>query len=170
MVTTFLKIILSLPRKTKKSIVFATDIIWCVVACWTSFYLRLGYLVGLSEPLLLTIVIAIGLFIPLFHFFGLYQTIYRHIGWQTMIRIVQAFTVYGAIYCLIFLVVSIQGVPRTIGLIQPITFFILIVALRFLAQHLLNREYKPLSREQTLPRALIYGAGSVGKKMETALK
>ena len=87
-----------------------------------------------------------------------------------MMRIVQAFVVYGSIYCLIFLVISVQGVPRTIGLIQPITFFILIVGLRFLAQHLLNREYKPLLRERTLPRALIYGAGSVGKKMETALK
>ena len=67
------------------------------------------------HSLLLSVVLAIPLFVK----FGLYRAIFRYAGWNAMVSLVQAMTLYGLFYATVFTAIGVTGVPRTIGLIQP---------------------------------------------------
>ena len=61
--------------------------------------------------------------IPIFWSFGLYRTIYRYSGTSIFLTILSATFVYGLIYFSVIGVYSIEGVPRTIGILQPMLLF-----------------------------------------------
>ena len=77
---------------------------------------------------------------------------------------------YGLIFFLIFTVIGRAGVPKTIGIIQPILLFLAASGIRLAARYLLGEEQASQKGQTDLPKALIYGAGSLGKKLEIALK
>ena len=159
---TYAKAILKLPRVLKHSIVITADILMCIVVSWLSFFLRLGELTDINPPLLWVILVSICLSIPLFSVFGLYQTVYRHIGWQVLLRICQVMAVYSLFFILIFSVFGKDGVPRTIGMIQPILLLLGVSGTRLAARYSLSQEQTSQKERNALPKALVYGAGTFG--------
>ena len=86
-----------------------------------------------------------------------------------MIAVVRACLVYGAIYSLIFTFVGVAGVPRTVGLIQPVLLFLAIATSRAIAHYLLGGNYRRILEREGGSNVLIYGAGASGRQLSAAV-
>jgi FlaA1/EpsC-like NDP-sugar epimerase len=163
------RIALGFPRFLKQIIAITTDIVTCIYTVWLAFGLRLDQWGSLSNYQWWVVAISIATAIPIFYVFGLYRTIFRHTGLAALGAIVRALVVYGFIFIGLFVIYGVQGVPRTIGIIQPILLLIGIVASRLFARYLLRNAEFSRAERMSLPRALIYGAGSSGRQLASAL-
>lgn len=166
----YASIAIALPRVAKRAIFLAIDVCLCVFAAWASFYLRVGVVYEFSDPgLQMATWVSIATAIPIFITSGLYLTIFRFNGLATMLTVVRSIALYGVIYACIFTAVGVDGVPRTVGLIQPFLMLILLVASRVAPPIWISARRGSVSRS-TEPRVLIYGAGSAGRQLAAALK
>ena len=111
--------VLALPRDAKRIIVLAVDISFCVLSVWLAYYLRLGEFIPLAGRPMLAAGGSVLLAIPLLIVSGLYRAIFRYSGLPAIVSLVRAIGVYGLIYAAIFTAIGVEGIPRTIGLIQP---------------------------------------------------
>jgi len=167
-------LILGLPRPAKRAIVMVVDAGVAVFSVWIAFYLRLGYFQPLFEErdglsLLPAIIVAVVVSTPIFIIFGLYRTIFRYSGAPAVLAVTKAVAVYGVIFASVFTLVGVTGVPRTIGLLQPVVLFLFIALSRFVARFWLGGMYMERLRQGNKPRALIYGAGEAGRELAAAL-
>jgi len=121
------EIILNLPRISKILIALLFDLVSCILTVWIAYYLRLGQISSLNERGFEALYISIFSFIPIFIIFGLYKAIFRYSGFSASLIVIKASFIYGLIYSMLITVYGFQGIPRTIGLIQPLLFFIFII-------------------------------------------
>ncbi|MDA0846385.1 MAG: nucleoside-diphosphate sugar epimerase/dehydratase [Proteobacteria bacterium] len=166
--------ILGLPRPAKRAIVMVVDAGLAVFSVWIAFYLRLGYFQPVFEErdglsLIPAILVAVLVSTPIFIIFGLYRTIFRYSGAPAVLAVTKAIAVYGVIFASVFTLVGVSGVPRTIGLLQPVVLFLFIALSRFVARFWLGGMYMEQLRQGNKPRALIYGAGDAGRELAAAL-
>jgi FlaA1/EpsC-like NDP-sugar epimerase len=77
--------------------------------------------------------------------------------------------VYGVLYASIFTAIGVAGVPRTVGIIQPILLLLFVGASRALARVWLGDQYQSFLKQSARPRVLIYGAGSSGRELVAAM-
>jgi len=163
--------LLGLSRTKKRLLAVSVDILLCVASTWAAFYLRMEEWILLTGNHWLAVIASVLIALPLFVRFGLYRAIFRHTGWPAMVAIARACLLYGAIYSLIFTFVSVPGVPRTVGLIQPALLFLLVAASRVSLHYLLGGHYRRLiGEEDGAPSVLVYGAGEAGRQLASALK
>ncbi len=163
-------ILIALPRWVKKVVVLLLDMALCLIATWVAFCLRFDEFVGLSEPLLWAMAASILIGLPIFVVQGLYRAIYRYTGWFATVALIRALSIYAAIYILVFMIIRVEGVPRSVGLIQPILLFICVGISRLLAKALLNRQVVGKHGADTRAVALIYGAGAAGRQLASGLR
>ena len=166
--------VLGLPRAAKRAIVMAVDTGLAVFSVWIAFYLRLGYFLPVFEganglSLMPATIVAVVVSTPIFIIFGLYRTIFRYSGAPAVLAVTKAIAVYGVIFASVFTLVGVTGVPRTIGLLQPVVLFLLVALSRFVARFWLGGMYIERLRQGNKPRALIYGAGDAGRELAAAL-
>lgn len=157
--------IMELPRLRKQSVVLVLDSAMCLLAVWLSYYLRLGEFVALSGNDFWAIGASICLALPIFITFGLYQEIFRYSGWPALIAVVRAIGIYGLLYASIITAIGIQGVPRTIGIIQPILLLLFVGGSRALARIWLGDYYQRIFKHASRRKVLIYGAGATGRDL-----
>jgi len=157
--------LLALPRRGKQLVVIAGDLLAGWVALWMAFTLRLEVW-HWPTPQQLWIYIAVpALFLPIFIRFGLYRAIFRYTGLATMQTLLKAASVYGLLLLGLVLATFPAGVPRSVGVLQPVLFLVLVSNSRAWARFWLNRGAR---RNQRL-RLLIYGAGSAGAQTAAAV-
>ena len=165
----FSNTIFSLHRYAKRAIVIITDISLCILCTWLAFTLRLEELILFKDfnfyPALLSIIVAI----PIFFLFGLYRTIYRYTDLSIILTILASSLIYSLLYFLIIGVYSFQGVPRSIGILQPMLLFFLIIASRLGFKFILNHNFHTI-KSFTKKNVLVYGAGDAGRQLVTALE
>ena len=148
-------------------VVVALDLVLCLLSIWSAFYLRVdqtGLPLGQQKYVYL---LAPLLAVPLFVRFGLYRAIFRYTGMVAMVTTAKAVGIYAALFFMALLWFRWDGVPRSIGLIQPILFLLLVGTSRALARFWLAGR-----SEQTrvgVGRLLIYGAGEAGVQTASAL-
>ena len=118
--------LLNLPRSSKTTIAISLDFACCVLSVWISYYLRLGDIVSLSVRGFDATAISLIICLPIFSFFGLHRSIFRHSGLYSLIVVSKALFVYAFFYGSLISFFSIEGIPRTIGLIQPLVLLVLI--------------------------------------------
>ena len=161
--------ILSLPRYSKRSIAIITDIGLCILCTWLAFTLRLDEFIRFNEfnfyPALISIIIAL----PIFWLFGLYRTIFRFTGLSIIFTVLTSTLTYGLFYFFVVGVYSIHGVPRSIGIIQPMLLFFSIISSRLAVKLILtlNLDSKKSFAKKNV---LIYGAGESGRQLTVALE
>ena len=161
--------VLALPRPLKRAVVLAFDAGLCIFAIWLSLYLRLGEFVPLSGPALPAAVASPIIALPIFVRFGLYRAVFRYVSWEAMLAISNAVFVYGIIYFTVFTAFGVDGVPRTVGIIQPILLLIGITASRLVGRYTLTKRYRELLGAKPLRRVLIYGSGEAGRQLASAI-
>ena len=164
---------LALPRMVKRAVVLLLDAFLCVLTVWLAFYLRLGEFLSLSDTSLwsphIAVLLSLSIAIPIFIFSGLYRAIFRYNGLPALMAVSKAMLIYGLLYALTFTVVGVQGVPRTIGLIQPVLLLIFVGMSRLVARFWLGGLYMDILRKTNLRQVLIYGAGNAGRQLALAM-
>lgn len=161
--------ILALPRQVKQFVVVAVDAFLCILSVWVAFYLRLGDWVDVTRPVIYAMAMALLVAIPVFSGFGLYRAIFRFSGGMAILAVVRGSLLYGLVYAAVFTWITVPGVPRTIGLIQPVFLLILVGLSRALAGVWLSGTHQGRVQRAALPQLLIYGAGSAGRQLAAAI-
>ena len=116
--------LIRLPRGVKRALALTFDALLCALTVWLAWCLRLEHWVPLNVVASPATMGAWLIGLPVFWYFGLYASIFRHAGWNAMLALGKAVAVYGALYALTFTVIGIHGVPRSIGIIQPLLLFV----------------------------------------------
>ncbi len=170
LITATKQLLLKLPRPVKRGVVFILDLLICVLSVWLAYGLRSdqwGYINGQQGAVYF---VAICFSFPLFVFFGLYRSIFRYIGTVAFISVIRAFVIYTGLFFSLFTLYGVDGVPRSIGVIQPILLFIGIGASRYAMRFWLGgtKNVQKLSY-RSQPFAMIYGAGSAGRQLASGL-
>ncbi|MFN7848839.1 MAG: polysaccharide biosynthesis protein [Burkholderiales bacterium] len=161
--------VLALPRPAKRLVALSLDMSLCVLSVWLAFYLRLGEWVALSGNALWAVAASIVIALPIFVVSGLYRTIFRYSGWPALLAVARAIGIYALLYASVFTAVGVAGVPRTVGIIQPILLLLLVGGSRALARVWLNDEYQTRLKRAARPKVLIYGAGRSGRQLAAAM-
>jgi len=165
----FLNSILSLHRYSKRTIAIITDIGLCTLCTWLAFTLRLEEFILFKNLNFYSAFVSIIIAIPVFWLFGLYQTIFRYTGLSIILNILASTFVYGLFYFLIVGFYGIQGVPRSIGVIQPMLLFFGIIGSRLAIKYILTGNYS-FKKSFNKKNVLVYGAGESGRQLVTALE
>jgi FlaA1/EpsC-like NDP-sugar epimerase len=160
------KNIINLPRYTKRIIAILIDIGLCVLCTWFAFFLRLEQFVKINDVTSLAVLISVLLSIPIFWLMGLYKTIFRFQGSSIIFTVFIGTFCYGLLYFTVISIYTIQGIPRSIGIIQPILLFLSISASRISIKFLFLSNFKKTKNKTNV---LIYGAGSAGRQLLTSL-
>lgn len=156
--------ILLWPRNAKRLVVVALDAGMGLLAMWLAFTLRLE---TLHRPEgLQWLVYALGplLAFPIFVNLGLYRAIFRYTGIRALITTGRAVAWYGALLLAVLLLAQWEGVPRSVGILQPLIFLLLVGASRALGWLWLAGQPGEAPRH-----LLIYGAGSAGAQTAAGL-
>ncbi|AAZ24654.1 polysaccharide biosynthesis protein [Colwellia psychrerythraea] len=156
--------VLSLPRAYKRAISLLIDSIFLFCAFWLALFMRLdsfsplfdqGYWLVFSCSLPLSLLVFVKL--------GLYRAVLRYMNMQAVWAIALG-SIFSAMFVIGFSFLYTAGIPRTVPFIFISLCLILIggsrVSVRAVISH--QRWHKKAS-------VLIYGAGSSGRQLATAL-
>ena len=156
---------LTLLRLYKTLILVSIDLMICVFAIWLALYIRLDILYSILDIPLILILFSTTLLIPIFLFFDIYKTINRFSGWDSFIQLGKSLIAYSLIFFFLFSVIGFEGIPRSLGLLYPITVALIILISRALIRMLLSRNLKKEATENVL----IYGAGEAGRQLASII-
>lgn len=170
LINTLRQSISDLPRLYKRVFAIYCDIIFCIFSTWFAFGIRLDQWGSLQGEQWWALVFAITLCLPLFVRFGLYRAIFRHIGSAALVTITKVFVIYTSMYFFVFTVIGVDEIPRSIGILQPMSLFLLTGASRYFVRYWLGWSFVNEARySRPKATALIYGAGSNGRQLNAAL-
>lgn len=159
--------VLAWSRLAKMVVVLALDMGLAVVATWVAYSLRLDVLHWPEGAQWWVYGITPLLFVPIFVRFGLYRAIFRYTGQAALLATAKAVCVYGVMLLAILLWRQWPGVPRSLGMLQPLVFLMLVGGSRAFARFWLaslGGEGDPVAK-----RFLIFGAGTAGAQTAAAL-
>jgi len=163
--------VLGMPRAVKRVVALGVDAFLCVLSVWLAVSMRMENWVPLAGAYWWAVAGALCLALPMFISFGLYRAIFRYGDGDARAAIWGAWLLYTVVYVSIFSIVGVEGVPRTVGVIQPPLLLLGVAASRALARSWLGGTYRGIvSRDnQKVAHALIYGAGSAGQQLAAAM-
>jgi FlaA1/EpsC-like NDP-sugar epimerase len=163
---------LSLSRIKKQSIMLLTDSILLVLVLLASFSIRLGYWYFPENDLIWIIFGTPIVAIPIFIKFGLYRAIIRYIGFKALWAVVRAISLYALIWGVVGFMSAVEGIPRSVVLINWMLSMLVIGGVRIAARAVLceSTDFKFLESSNEKKRVLIYGAGSAGIQLSSALE
>jgi FlaA1/EpsC-like NDP-sugar epimerase len=161
--------LINLSRRNKHLLMIAFDAFVLIFILFISFWVRLGLIFYPSDNIELLIVIYASplLAIPIFSSFGLYREVIRYVNFNALSLIIQAVSVYAITWGLIVFMTRIEiatnfSVPRSVILINWALVIIVIGSSRFIARWVLLGKVDSNN-------VVIYGAGSAGRQLSTAL-
>ena len=159
--------VLNWPRPAKRLVVIAIDTTMALVATWLAYSLRYETLHWPHGAEWWIYLMGPALAIPLFAWLGLYRAIFRYTGVHALYTTGQAVALYAVAAIAIHWWRLWPTFPLTLGVLQPIIFFVLVSASRVLAQIWLAGV--GFGQEPTQGRMLIYGAGAAGVQTSSAM-
>ena len=145
-----------------------------VLVLFASFSIRLGYWYFPNNDIIFWLIfggpiIAIIIFVA----FGLYRSVTRYIGFNALWSIAQGVTLYVLIWGVIIFLGAVEGIPRSIVLLNWTLSILVIGGLRLLARWLLSKERLLQNIKKSgikHKNVLIYGAGDAGIQLMGGLE
>nr|WP_315185857.1 nucleoside-diphosphate sugar epimerase/dehydratase [uncultured Albidiferax sp.] len=162
--------ILQWSRSTKRLVVVTLDVILGLFAMWLAFTLRLDKPHWPAGAQWAAYALCPVLAMPIFVRFGLYRAIFRYTGMAALTATAQAVGIYtlwllAVLQCLQWMQWGV--IPRSIGILQPLIFLLLVGGSRSVARFWLAG--LDGNSRRTDARLLIYGAGNAGVQTAAAL-
>jgi len=160
--------IINLSRLNKKLVLLFIDFVLLISVLLGSFSIRLGYFYIPDDDLIWVIFVAPIIAIPIFIRFDLYNEVIRYIGLKALWAVIQATTLYALLWSVFGLLVAVEGIPRSVVLINWLLIMVVVGGSRMLGRWVLseaeNRQNAPERNN-----VLIFGAGSAGRQLSIAL-
>jgi UDP-N-acetylglucosamine 4,6-dehydratase len=181
MITDIRTILLTLPRRKKRLLQVATDIVLIWAALWMSFIVRLG-IDDIFNPLInhfWLFLVAPVVAIPLFIRFGMYRAVMRYFGNDALVAIVKAVSLSSLLLAVVVFWYSNHEVvvPRSIIFNYWWLSLVIIGGLRlcmrqyFMGDWLAGAHHVPfVSRDGNVTKVAVYGAGVAGNQLVAALR
>jgi len=147
------------------------DSVALVLILLASFSIRLGYWYFPESDLIWVVLGAPIIATFIFVRFGLYRAVIRYIGFKALWSIVQAVSLYALLWGAIGFMASVEGIPRSVILINWVLSLLAIGGLRIVARWLLTRSANMENTDtcSDCKRTLVYGAGDAGIQLVSAL-
>ncbi|SDU07888.1 polysaccharide biosynthesis protein [Halopseudomonas salegens] len=174
--------LLNLPRRSKRLIQVAVDVLLVWLALWSAFLLRLGD-TSMVEPFgghLWLFCAAPLVSLPFFIKIGMYRAVLRYMGSDALLAILKAVTLSALVLATIIYFVgsSTALVPRSLVIIYWGTSLVLLGGLRLLMRQFVLGDYRlglPFVRHSANARSMgikvaVYGAGEAGNQLVAALR
>lgn len=174
-----LNLVVNLSRINKQLIMLLVDSMLLVSILLASFSIRLGYWYFPQDDLIWVVLGAPLIAASIFVRFGLYRAVIRYIGFNALWTVVQAVSLYALVWGVIGFMVAVDGIPRSVILINWMLSLLAIGGVRIAARFLLSNNVKfsifnfefnvngnSNSNER---RVLVYGAGDAGVQLIGAL-
>lgn len=170
-----------LPRRQKRVIQVATDVLLVWLALWLAFFVRVGD-VDFVQPLgghAWLFGIAPLIAIPFFIRFGMYRAVMRYFGNDALMAIVKAVTLSALLLSLAvyWRTDAPKLIPRSMVFNYWWLSLVLIGGLRLvMRQYFMGDWFSPDSltkfkgRDAGLPKVAVYGAGAAGNQLVAALR
>lgn len=169
MIVSVLRTLADQPRSARRMIALVMDIALCVVSVWLAFSLRLGAWDLISPAVQMAIAVVLPSWLVAARWCGIYRSIIRFAGGRTMIDLAVACLVLSLPMITIFMFIGVNGVPRTIGVLQPMLLLLLLalsrIAIRYALVDILH-----VARQRRGLRVAIYGAGRAGQQLGFAIR
>jgi FlaA1/EpsC-like NDP-sugar epimerase len=157
--------IANLDRRAKKLIAFAADSMICIFAIWLAFSLRLGDWQLWNASVRSVMIASFIFWPPVFLVFGVYRSIFRFAGSGTITELARAISIFALAMTLTFTVIAVSGVPRTLGMLVPILFFLGLLMSRIMVRYIISDLLGQRAFGGETKRVLIYGAGNAGQQL-----
>ena len=166
--------LIKISRSNKKIIMILIDSFLLIFALLISFSVRLGYWYFPEKILIWLIFLCPIIALPIFLRFGLYQAVIRYIGFKALWAIVQSVTIYALLWGIIVFMIGVEGVPRSVIVINWSLSLLGMIGLRIFARSLLVGNFEFLlfnSISNSIKKnAMVYGSGDAGIQLVSALE
>ncbi|MBX5171042.1 polysaccharide biosynthesis protein [Rhizobium sp. NZLR1b] len=161
--------LLAMPRVAKRALALLVDSSFCVLTIWLAYCFRLNEWTVLTGVQWLPVLVSLCMALPIFIVMGMYRAIFRYANLAAFIAVLKAIAIYGLAFMTIFTALSVPGVPRTVGILQPFLLLIAIGLSRLGIRYWLGDAYQRILNKNTVAKVLIYGAGNAGRQLAAAL-
>ena len=171
MIQQLLRFTLNLSRTKKRLLVAVFDVIIIITSIWASFSLRLDRLYIPTPDQFWIFLLAPFIAIPIFIRLGLYRAIIRYIGFQALWAVARAVALYTFLWSSVVLLSGVQGVPRSVYILNFLLVVLLAGGSRMAARWLFLPQ-KGIRRKRNASRCsnvVVYGAGDAGVQLALAL-
>jgi len=173
-----LNLVVNLSRINKQLIMLLVDSILLVSILLASFSIRLGYWYFPQDDLIWVVFGAPVVASIIFVRFGLYRAVIRYLGFKALWAIVRAVSLYALVWGVIGFMAAVDGIPRSVILINWVLSLLAIGGVRIFARTLLsgNSNFKwlmfnfELNSQSDKKQVLVYGAGDAGVQLVSALE
>ncbi len=145
---------------------FADSLVLIIILI-ASFSIRLGYLWWPTGDYIWIVYGAPFIAIPIFIYFGLYRAVIRYIGFRALWSILQSLSLYALLWGIIAFMFAIDGMPRSVVIINWAFSLLLIGGLRVGARWILSSAENLDGTNRR--NVIIYGAGVAGRQLAIAL-
>jgi FlaA1/EpsC-like NDP-sugar epimerase len=158
------------PRAVRRRLAFALDAVCCILSVFLALALRIGEWPRLSVGIIAFSVTSFAAWVVVSQVGGVYRNLIRYSGAKAIIGVCCACGWLVLVLGLAFSLRSVDGVPRTMSVLQPLVFFLLLALSRLLIRVCLNNLPSLLRLERRQRRKVaIYGAGRAGRQLAASL-
>jgi FlaA1/EpsC-like NDP-sugar epimerase len=158
---------LNWPRSVKRLVVIGIDVAAALLSTWIAYSLRFETLHWPQGGQWLVYLMGPVLAAPIFVRFGLYRAIFRYSGLDAMLATTQAIALYALLRIVLLWWANWPTFPLTLGILQPLIFFLLVAGSRAAARFWLAGS--SVANQVNRGRMLIYGAGAAGVQTSSAM-
>ncbi|WP_343347841.1 nucleoside-diphosphate sugar epimerase/dehydratase [Sphingomicrobium sp. XHP0239] len=167
-------ILLNLPSVVRVAFVMVLDLILCVVAAALAHVLRIGEIYLDPNAFALTVALAVLTWFPLALWSGLYRGMARYFGSSGFEKLAFICFLQTVFLTFVYLLTAPIGVPRTLGVLQPLVLLALLVMSRVIISYGLlshvQRGEEGTPQEAGLRRTLIVGVGAAARQIAVSMR
>lgn len=158
------------PRRTRQLLAFAMDCGLAVAATWIAWSLRVGRwdLFGSGQLQFVAAVLVFWTVIAISR--RTYASLIRYSGGRTMAGLTISAALLVPPLVVAFVLRNVPGIPRTLVLLQPIVFLLLLATSRIGLRFILIEALNVAAWDAPRRNVAIYGSGSAGKQLALLLR
>ena len=163
-----LRLLVRLTRDQRRLLAAAMDGVLCVLAVWIAYSLRLGTWDLFSRPVITFAAVALILWYPIAWSTGVYRSLIRFSGARTIAGLAAACSALMVPLIIAFVFYRLPAVPRTLTILHPIIFLMLLASSRIIIRFALLDMLNLIATDAR--RVLVYGAGRAGQQLALSLR